>query len=69
MLRADTHLDDTSLSGCLRLRVRVRTRARCTLQKLEEADDDSYMNAAWADSNALKNKLQGTGSIGFGKLR
>jgi hypothetical protein len=39
------------------------------LQKLEEADDDSYMNAGWADSNALKNRLQGTGTVGFGKLR
>eukprot|EP00037_Helgoeca_nana_P008381 m.74497 g.74497 ORF g.74497 m.74497 type:complete len:292 (-) comp18900_c0_seq1:2819-3694(-) len=38
-------------------------------KKLEEADDDSYMNAGWADSNALKNRLQGTGTVGFGKLR
>lgn len=38
-------------------------------QKLEEADEDSYMNAAWADTNALKNRLQGTGNVGFGKLR
>eukprot|EP00041_Stephanoeca_diplocostata_P024106 m.603452 g.603452 ORF g.603452 m.603452 type:complete len:292 (+) comp22453_c0_seq1:130-1005(+) len=39
------------------------------LKKLEEADDDSYLNAAWANPNALKGRLQGTGNIGFGKLR
>mmetsp|Transcript_13861 Transcript_13861/g.35680 ORF Transcript_13861/g.35680 Transcript_13861/m.35680 type:complete len:155 (+) Transcript_13861:546-1010(+) len=38
-------------------------------KKLEEADEDSYMNAGWADTNALKNRLQGTGNVGFGKLR
>lgn len=35
------------------------------MKKLEEAEDDSYMNSSWADPNALKNRLQGTGSIGW----
>lgn len=35
------------------------------MKKLEEADDDSFMNSSWADPNALKRKLQGTGNIGF----
>jgi len=39
------------------------------MQKLEEADDDAYMSSAWANPSALKNRLQGTGSIGIGKLR
>ena len=36
------------------------------LKELEEADDDAYLNAAWADSGALKRQLQGTGNIGTG---
>lgn len=34
-------------------------------KKLEEADDESYLNAPWADSGALKRQLHGTGNIGF----
>lgn len=37
------------------------------MKKLEEADDDSYMNAGWADSSALKSRLNGTGNISFGR--
>lgn len=29
------------------------------LKKLESADDDAYMNSAWADPSALKSRLQG----------
>jgi len=35
------------------------------MKKLEEADDDAYLGAAWADSSALKNRLQGTTGIGW----
>lgn len=35
------------------------------MKKLEEADEDSYMNAGWADSGALKARLNGTSGIGF----
>lgn len=35
------------------------------MKKLEEADDDSYMNSSWADPTALKNRLQGTGNISW----
>ena len=34
-------------------------------KKLEEADDNSYLNAPWADSGALKRSMHGTGNIGF----
>ena len=29
-------------------------------KKLEADNDDSYLNAAWADSKQMKNQLQGT---------
>jgi hypothetical protein len=32
-------------------------------QRLEEADEDAYLNAPWADSSALKRQLQGTGNV------
>ena len=35
------------------------------MKKLEVADDDAYLGAAWADSGALKRQLQGTGNVGF----
>eukprot|EP00039_Didymoeca_costata_P016004 m.279563 g.279563 ORF g.279563 m.279563 type:complete len:291 (-) comp16323_c11_seq18:311-1183(-) len=35
------------------------------MKKLEEVDDDDYLNSPWADSRALKNRLQGTGNIGW----
>eukprot|EP00040_Diaphanoeca_grandis_P027509 m.156728 g.156728 ORF g.156728 m.156728 type:complete len:292 (-) comp31020_c0_seq1:67-942(-) len=38
------------------------------MKKLEEAEDDAYMNSSWANPGALKNKLQGTGNISIGKL-
>ena len=31
------------------------------LKKLEQDEDDSYLNAAWADGSALKKRLQGMG--------
>lgn len=34
-------------------------------KRLEEADDDSFHNAEWADSSALKSKMQGVGNIRF----
>ncbi len=34
-------------------------------KKLEEADDDSQHNSAWANSSALKSTLHGLGSIRF----
>lgn len=54
---------------CVSYQYRISLDFLLSFQKLEEADDESYLNAAWADSSALKNKLQGTGNIGFGKLR
>lgn len=35
------------------------------MKKLAEADEDSYLNAAWANPGALKASLQGTGAIGW----
>ncbi len=32
-------------------------------KKLEDDNDDAYMNSAWADNRNLKNSLQGTGGI------
>jgi len=34
-------------------------------KKLESAEEDSYLNSAWADSSALKHQLQGTGGISW----
>ncbi|CBY37092.1 unnamed protein product [Oikopleura dioica] len=36
------------------------------LKKLAEADDDNYMNTAWADSGNLKRSLTGMGNIKWG---
>ncbi len=35
------------------------------LKKLQEADDDAYLNADWANPAALKSKLQGTSHISW----
>lgn len=35
-------------------------------KKLEEADDNAYLNAPWADSSALKRSMHGTGNIKMG---
>lgn len=35
------------------------------MKKLDEADDDDYLNAPWADTSALKRSLQGTGNLGW----
>ena len=32
-------------------------------KKLQEDNDDAYLNANWADSKQLKNQLQGTGGV------
>jgi hypothetical protein len=32
-------------------------------KKLEEADDDSFHNAEWADSSALKGKMHGISNV------
>eukprot|EP00043_Microstomoeca_roanoka_P007761 m.74981 g.74981 ORF g.74981 m.74981 type:complete len:288 (-) comp13960_c0_seq1:109-972(-) len=32
-------------------------------KKLEDADEDDFLNSAWADSLSLKRQLQGTGNI------
>jgi len=34
-------------------------------KKLEEANEDGYLNAAWADPNALKRSMHGTGNVGW----
>ena len=34
-------------------------------QKLEEQEDDSYMDSNWADSNALKRQFQGLNNIAW----
>lgn len=34
-------------------------------KKLEEADDDAYLNAPWADSGALKRSMHGTGGVSW----
>lgn len=34
-------------------------------KKLEEADDNAYLNAPWADSGALKRSMHGGGNIGW----
>jgi hypothetical protein len=34
-------------------------------QKLAEADDDSYLNSAWANPKGLKENAQGLGSVRF----
>lgn len=33
------------------------------LQKLEQDDDDVYLNSSWADSTALKKSFQGVADI------
>lgn len=38
----------------------------CHLQKLEEADDDSYLDSEWSDRQALKKKFQGLTNIKWG---
>lgn len=34
-------------------------------KKLEEENEDDYMNSPWADPNALKYSLHGTGNISW----
>jgi len=34
-------------------------------KKLEQDDEDSYLNSEWANPNALKRSLQGTGGVSF----
>lgn len=36
------------------------------LQKLEEEDDDSFLNAEWADNHALKRQFHGVKDIKWG---
>lgn len=35
------------------------------LKKLEEAEEDSYLNSPWADPNSLKRQLHGTGNVSW----
>jgi hypothetical protein len=39
------------------------------MKKLEESNDDGYMNAPWAENGSLKSKMHGMSNVGFGGLR
>lgn len=36
-----------------------------SFQKLEQDDDDQYLNAAWADSGRLKRQVHGLDNVNF----